>query len=527
MQAPSVAEGCIVASSSCPVATKTALDCLEDGGNAFDGVIAAAGVLFNTLPMSCGPGGDAVLIGYEGRGGRRHCFAGIGRAPAAATIEHIHGLGLAEIPTRGVLSATIPQAWHTLHAVEQVCTKPLAELLEPGHSIAIQGVSPSPQCSRWILNNKSILQQNEDLAAQFLSRGSSEVQAPEIIKNEALAQFFNLMRGDRDRAIHEISANLLETSGRENGLFSLQDFITPTIDKRFVSIPLSTMDVMVPAPPTQGILILQALSAMCLLEGDTDENLADQIHLWSEIFNQVYALRLAHLSDPDHRDHGTYLDINAQAKYIASSVNKTRRSRNLYSEYKDGDTTQIVVGDRYGGAASLIISLSHGFGAGVRDTNSGILFNQRLGRSASLTADAANALAPSKRPVNTLTSFLVTDAQGVVAIGGTPGGDGQIQWNSVVLHDAIVRKRKLETIVQQPRFTYLPGGDTAELSLKTQLHVDRVLDDVTVSKLSKLGHTVVQKRKVQGCIRMIGRMEKGGWCCGDDGHEDGLTLSRG
>jgi gamma-glutamyltranspeptidase/glutathione hydrolase len=96
------------------LASQTGMAVLEKGGNAFDAAVAAGFVLQVVEPHLNGPGGEVPIILHDAARGATEVICGQGVAPAAATIERYHQLGLDLIPGSGLLAATVPgsfDAW--------------------------------------------------------------------------------------------------------------------------------------------------------------------------------------------------------------------------------------------------------------------------------------------------------------------------------------------------------------------------------------------------------------------------------
>src|SRR4051812_35190178 len=91
-----------MAATSHPLATRSALRCLEGGGNAVDAAICAAAVLCVCEPMSTGIGGDAFALVWDGA---LHGLNASGRAPRSADPDALDAL-----PERGPRSVTVPGA---------------------------------------------------------------------------------------------------------------------------------------------------------------------------------------------------------------------------------------------------------------------------------------------------------------------------------------------------------------------------------------------------------------------------------
>src|SRR5947199_8220950 len=80
------------------IASAVGMATLEKGGNAFDAGVATAFALQVVEPHLCGPLGDVPIILHQAKSDRRQVICGQGTAPAAATIEAFHGLGLDMVP---------------------------------------------------------------------------------------------------------------------------------------------------------------------------------------------------------------------------------------------------------------------------------------------------------------------------------------------------------------------------------------------------------------------------------------------
>ncbi|MEM4854536.1 MAG: gamma-glutamyltransferase, partial [Sulfolobales archaeon] len=90
------------ASSDSHLATKTALEVLEEGGNAFDAAIAASAVLSVVLPQTGGLGGDGFMLAFIN--GDVVAYMSSGKSPSGFKAEEY----LRQLPKRGPLTVTIP-----------------------------------------------------------------------------------------------------------------------------------------------------------------------------------------------------------------------------------------------------------------------------------------------------------------------------------------------------------------------------------------------------------------------------------
>ncbi len=133
-----------VVSTSHPLAAQAGLRMLWKGGNAVDAAIAAAAAITVVEPVSCGLGGDAFALVWDGA--KLHGLNASGVAPAAWSVDYFRrrhgeaGNGLARQPVRGWDTVTVPgviAGWEALHA--KFGTLPFADLLEPAIELAERG----------------------------------------------------------------------------------------------------------------------------------------------------------------------------------------------------------------------------------------------------------------------------------------------------------------------------------------------------------------------------------------------------
>ncbi|MEM3571642.1 MAG: gamma-glutamyltransferase, partial [Candidatus Bathyarchaeia archaeon] len=81
---------------------------LMNGGNALDAAIAMNATLCVVYPHMSGIGGDLFLLIYLENSGKLIGLNSSGKAPFKASIEFFKKIGMHNIPSRGILSVTVP-----------------------------------------------------------------------------------------------------------------------------------------------------------------------------------------------------------------------------------------------------------------------------------------------------------------------------------------------------------------------------------------------------------------------------------
>ncbi|HYM51823.1 MAG TPA: gamma-glutamyltransferase family protein [Candidatus Limnocylindrales bacterium] len=155
------------------LASQAGMAILERGGNAFDAAVAAGFTLQVVEPHLNGPGGDLPVIIWDARRARVEVICGQGVAPAAATIERFHQMGLREIPGDGLLPACVPGAfgaWMLL--LRDHGTMRPAEVLEAAIGYAAHGYPVVPKMAERIAEVAPLFRDEwPESARVYLDRG--------------------------------------------------------------------------------------------------------------------------------------------------------------------------------------------------------------------------------------------------------------------------------------------------------------------------------------------------------------------
>ena len=185
----------------------------------------------------------------------------------------------------------------------------------------------------------------------------------------------------------------------------------------------------------------------------------------------IYISRLFGLLYQDHREEfgeGAATDGWFSDKLSDSSVIDLRQRIDSLESMStdpfdfDGDTTHFYVVDGVGNAVSAIQSLSLAFGCGVYNAELGLIFNSRLARGVRLSPNCANPLQSGCLPVNTIFPVMALEDGRVIAVGGTAGGDLQVQLNA----RAMATFSTFRTLKRWPgatgRWKYTPVSDVMD-----------------------------------------------------------------
>jgi gamma-glutamyltranspeptidase/glutathione hydrolase len=493
-----LAAGGMVATAH-PLASAAGLGVLQRGGNAMDAALAASAVCNVVLPQACGLGGDTFLLYHEASSGRTYGLNSSGPAPAAASREEFARRHGELMPFTGPLAIGVPGAPDAyVVAAERFASRPLGELFAPAIAYAEEGHPLSPAVARAIAASATELTKYPASAATFLPGGAVPATGRRFA-NPALARSLRLLAEGGRAAFYEgeLGARIVAALREAGALFTPEDWAGQRAD--LYEPPIATTyrgrTVYQTTLPSQGHILLEELN---IVEGAELAALghggAAAIHLMVEAKKLAFADRLAHAGDP--RFVATPLETLIAKGFAARRFREIdpRRAadapRAAPLPERGGETTYLCAVDRDGNACSYITSLSASLGSGVVAGDTGILLNNRVGRGFTLEAGHPNVLAGGKRTMHTLNCFLVAEGGRPWLVGGTPGGDGQPQWNLQLLTAMIDYGLDVQAAVEAPRWTSFPGTDPVDARHPFELRLEDRAGPATLRELAALGHRV-------------------------------------
>jgi len=532
--APIYADGGMVAAAH-PLITSAGLESLLAGGNAVDAAIAAAAVAAVVMPEMCGLGGDLFAIVHDPAKHVTRAFLGSGISARAATIEQMRAAGDdGKMPYRGPHALGVPgmvDAYFTMLAA--FGTRTFANVAQRAMTHASDGYPLTQAGSEAISDNRAMLASFPASAAVFLPGG--EAPAPGArLKQTDLAKTLRTIaehgpdvfyRGSIGKAI----TDFLQANG---GAMTLSDFAghaTQVIDP--ISTTYRGYHVFQTGVPSQGLIQLEALNILEQFDlTGLEIGSPAWIHRQVEAKKLAYADRLGYVSD-DAVGLGAVSRLldKGWAATRAHEIDRAHANPRVpHGEFKDGDTTYLCVVDGAGMMVSLIQSVSAAFGCGMVAGETGVVMNNRVGRGFSLVEGHPNVFTPGKRTMHTLNCFMIADEDGkMVVTGGTPGGDGQPQWNLQMTSALIDAGLDAQASIEVPRWTSWPGTDPDSVDNPYELRIESRAGETVIAGLAELGHKVVTQREWTGggTAQIIARDPNTGVLAGaTDPREEGEVL---
>lgn len=509
--------------SAHPLATKAGFEILAAGGNAFDAAVAVSAALAVVEPGSSGLGGGGFWLLHRAKDGFEIVLDGREKAPLAANKDMYldqSGEVIENLSKNGALAAAIPgMPAAIVHLVKKYGRLSLAQSLQPAIRYARDGFIPAVHYRKLLTVRQSVIEKNSEAAKIFLENGQIPA-ANFVLKQPDLADTLEKIARFGAAGFYqgETARKLLGDITALGGIWTQQDLNAYQVIERapihglYHGIKITSA----PPPSSGGIVLIEALNILSAYDLTKVADVARK-HLISEAMRRAYHDRALYLGDSDFVSIPLKQLLNLD--YAAGLRSSIRTDKALPSDFLSGelaekqtgtDTTHFSIIDSLGNRVAATLSLNAEFGAGFVAKGTGVLLNNEMDDFVSkvgamnrygLVGSAANAIAPGKRMLSSMTpTFLEDDTR--VAILGTPGGSRIISMVLLATLD-FAEHHAPQSWVKLPRFhhQYLP--DLIE-------YEENSFIPETMAGLSKMGHQLKQVSSPYGDMQAIELHKKTG-----------------
>jgi gamma-glutamyltranspeptidase / glutathione hydrolase len=507
--------------SAHPLATEAGLQILREGGNAFDAAVAVAGALSVVEPTSSGLGGGGFFLIHRARDNFDTMIDAREVAPQAATRDMYldkDGNVVRGLSTNSALAAGIPgEPAGMVYLAEKYGKLPLSKSLQPAIKLAEEGF-PLYTRLRGSINARQAMLSNSP-AGQVYLRDGKVPDNDTIIKQPDLAQSLRLLAQKGNKGFYEgpLAEKLVNGVRSLNGIWTLKDLTDYRVKERkpVIGEYRGAKIISAPPPSSGGVALIDALNILSGFDLHGVDS-ATRKHLVIEAMRRVHRDRAQYLGDPD------FVSIPVEQLihpfYAAGQRAAIRMDRAMPSDALPGvvdapqgtQTTHFSVIDSNGNRVGATLSINFFFGSGIMIPGTGILLNNEMDDFSSkpgipngfqLVGAEANAIAPGKRMLSSMTPTFVETKDGLMVIG-TPGGSriigmvllGVLEW---------LDGKSAEQVVALPRFhhQYLPDAISHEANAFTA-------DEKTA--LTQRGHNLREMQQTYGNLQVVTWDKKSG-----------------
>ena len=471
-QAAGKPPGYAVASAH-PLATDAGIEVLQQGGNAFDAAVAVSAALGVVEPYSSGIGGGGFWLLHRQRDRFETMVDGREMAPQAASREmyqDAQGHAIADLSQDGPIAGGIPGTPAALdHIAARYGKLGLARDLAPAIRLAREGFPLDARFARFIGTEARRL---SPAAQALLIPNGKPLAQGDILRQPNLADTLQrFAEQGRDGFYKGTTAQLLVDDVRAGGgIWTLQDLAGyRAVERKPVVIRFDNYRIVTAPPPSAGgVGLAEMFNQLSALHWDGANGLHSQQQV-IEAMRRAYRDRAAYLGDPDYIDiplqrllspqYGRDLARSIQPDHATPSADLPQPGQPKRPAKEGVDTTHYSIIDADGNRVAATVTVNLIFGSGFLARGSGVFVNDEMDDFAASTTDSnafgligssANAIAPGKRPLSTMTPSFVEGPKGVLVIG-TPGGSRILTMVLLGVLD-FLRGADAQAIVALPRY---------------------------------------------------------------------------
>ena len=487
-------------------ASQAGIEILKAGGNAVDAAVATGFALAVTHPEAGNIGGGGFMV-IRLASGKETTIDYREKAPARATRDmFLDGQGNAvnDRSRSGPLSCGVPGSVAGLALAEREYGKlTLAKVMAPAIALARDGFLVSRSLADSFRRAQPRLSKFPASLKAFYRDDGSPLREGDRLVQPDLARTLSLIASGGPRAFYrgaiaDLVAREMAASG---GLITKGDLAAyrPAERAPVTGTYHGYRVVSMPPPSSGGVGLLELLN---ILEpypvSEYGANSARTMHVMIEAERRVYADRAQWLGDPDFfRVPVTGLISKTYAGRLRASIDPSHATPSADvragtpRDFEPTETTHYSVVDADGSAVSTTTTLNGGFGNAEVVAGAGFLLNNEMDDFSArpnspnmfgLVGGEANAVAPGKRMLSSMTPTIVTRDGRTVLVLGSPGGSQIITTVLQVLLDVVDFKMNVQEAVDAPRFHHQWTPDVVEIEK------DRFAPDV-LNALGALGHT--------------------------------------
>jgi gamma-glutamyltranspeptidase/glutathione hydrolase len=455
---------------------------LRQGGNAVDAAVAVGYALAVTHPC-CGNLGGGGFMTIHLADGRNTFINFREKAPLAARADMFldaRGNPVSDKSLNGYLAAGVPGTVMGLEtARREYGTLPRPVLMAPSIQLAQDGFILTRGDVDELEVATAQFRAQPNVAAVFLHQGAPFKPGERLVQKNLAATLRTISDGGAPAFYQGAIADAVAASSRANaGFLTAKDFAAYDVTE---SAPISCRYrgytvLSAPPPSSGGVVVCEMLQ---VLEAYPLEALgfhsSASVHLMAEAMRYAYRDRNRYLGDPAFVENPIARLLSMQhAEAIRARIlpHRATPSSTLGDDAPDREkatTTHYSVVDAKGNAVSVTYTINDDFGAKVIAGDTGFFLNDEMDDFTAkpgaanlfgLVQGKANAIAPGKRPLSSMTPTIVLRDGKPVLVVGTPGGSRIITTVLEIIVNVIDHGMTLQEAVDAPRMHHQWLPDT-------------------------------------------------------------------
>ncbi|MBX4907723.1 MULTISPECIES: gamma-glutamyltransferase [Rhizobium] len=456
------------------LATDVGVEVLKSGGNAVDAAVAVGYALAVVYPSAGNLGGGGFMT-IRLKDGSKTFLDFRERAPLAATkTMYLDSKGdiVPRASLDGYLAVGVPGSVKGFEtAREKYGTRSRQDLIAPALRFAKEGYTLEQGDAAILAGGAKRLAKDETAAKIFLKQDGKPYASGEKLAQPDLAAVLAAISEKGPDAFYKAAPAeaIVKASQAKGGILAKEDFEQYTVrELKPIECNYRGYDIISSPPPSSGgVIICEILN---VLEGYPLSYLgyasAETVHVMVEAMRYAYVDRNAALGDPDFVENPVEKMLDkSYAKEIAAKIDSYRagNSANLkpLGGKESNETTHYSIIDDEGNAVAVTYTLNGSFGAAVVAPGTGVLLNNEMDDFTSkpgvpnlygLVQGEANAIAPKKTPLSSMSPTIVTRDGKPFMVIGSPGGSRIITITLEAILNVVDFGMDISQAVNAPRF---------------------------------------------------------------------------
>jgi len=475
-------------SSAHPLATRSGLDILKNGGNAFDAAVTVASVLNVVEPMMSGIGGYGTILIYDAENNKIRYLDSSGKIPQAVDSDVFrppdpdyrqNRKGPKAVSTPGNVNA-----WEALS--KEYGRMNWKNLFIPAIKLASEGFEISENTAAMIAAAFSSF---PETAQAFYGREGRPLRSGEKLIQKDLAESFRMIASEGTKAVYggAVGQAIDAAMKQSGGFLSLDDLVNDKAEWwEPIHIDYRGYQVYTASPPSTAFPSLIRLGIMSLYDVKSlGHNSAAYLHYFAEVTKHAFWCRLAYAGDPEIAppplerllsteywdEQKNRIDINKVNPFIPPEI-KVNAGKN---------TTHFVTADRWGNIVCATQTLGNAFGSRIMPEGTGIWLNNSL---------AYCTFEPKGNPMDAHAGFrkLSGDCPTIIlkqgrpwAALGTPGGHTIGQTVPQMVINLIDFEMNIQEAIAAPRISFVEPD---------LIFVEEQISEKARLELSAKGHNI-------------------------------------
>ena len=487
-------------------ASRIGSEIMQQGGNAFDAMVATEMALAVCYPNAGNLGGGGFMV-YRTHQGEVGALDYREKAPLRANRDMYldeNKKYLQDKSKTGGLAVGVPGTIAGIFkAHKRFGSLPMQTILRPVILLAKNGFKITEKQAKQFNDYSAVFKQ----VNQENSIYTKKFKAGDVFKNEALANTLQQISDNGRSAFYQgdIAKTLVAFLQKNGGIVSLKDLDNyQAIWREPIVFNYKDLRIISMSPPSSGgICMAQILKTTANYPiAQYGHNTTKTIQVLTEAQRRAYADRSHYLGDPDFIDipvdsllSDAYLKGRMDSFSFEGATPSKELTHGAISQAESTETTHYSIIDSYGNAIAVTTTLNASFGSKLYNKKLGFFLNNEMDDFSAkpgtpnlfgLIGGDANAIAPQKRMLSSMTPTLVEKDNKLWMTLGTPGGSTIITSVLQTILNVYEFNMSMQQAVDAPRFHHQWLPDIVKVEATS-------FDAKTIKELENKGYVVDYK----------------------------------